>query len=167
METDENLEKATTEFEKNDLFDDCAAKTKEELLREQKEEEQRKRKERIEEEERKRKERLEETQRERKMKIEEAQRERQRLVDETRLDRKFMVDAMPSTESTDDLRCKEKRRKKREDSESRLHIVCEDNQDSQDTPERSEKVSGMYKESLFILNAVCKIKVDIFYLYTN
>ncbi|XP_062861807.1 M-phase phosphoprotein 8 [Trichomycterus rosablanca] len=157
METDENLEKATPESEKSDCFDESATKAKEEILREQKEEQQRKRKERLEEEERKRKERIEEAQRERKVKMEEAQRERQRLADETRLDRKSIVDAMASAEPTEDLRWKERRRKRREDSESRLLIACDDNQDSQDPLERSEKTSDRGPPSL---NLGVELKLD-------
>ncbi|XP_066497221.1 M-phase phosphoprotein 8 isoform X2 [Hoplias malabaricus] len=142
MEAEEKQEKATLELEKNDRSDEPPSKTKEEIQREQKEEEQRRRKERIEEEERKKKERIEEAQRERKARMEEAQRERQRLAEEARLDRldrRAVVETMASPESTEDSRWKERRRRRREDSESRLLVACDDNQDSQDPLERSDK----------------------------
>lgn len=147
METDERQEKTTQESEKSDWPNEPVAKMKDDLQREQKEEEQRKRKEKLEEEERKRKERLEESQRERKVRMEEAQRERQRLADEARverLDRRSLMEAM-SAESTEDSRWKERRRKRREDSDSRLILTCDDNQDSQDPLERSDKTPGLYQ----------------------
>lgn len=137
------------------------AKTKEDLQREQKEDEQRRRKERLEEEEKKRKERLEESQRERKVRMEEAQKERQRLAEEARLDRldrRPVMETMASAESTEDSRWKERRRKRREDGESRLLIACDDNQDSQDPLERSDKTPGLYRQGridIFILGALC------------
>ncbi|XP_060785608.1 M-phase phosphoprotein 8 isoform X2 [Neoarius graeffei] len=160
METDERQEKTTQESEKSDRSNEPVAKTKEDLQREQKEEEQRRRKERLEEEEKKRKERLEESQRERKLRMEEAQRERQRLAEEARLDRldrRSMMEAMASAESTEDLRWKERRRKRREDSESRLLITCDDNQDSQDPLERSDKTPDRGPPSL---NLGVELKLD-------
>lgn len=149
METDERQEKTTQESEKSDRSNEPAAKTKEDLQREQKEEEQRKRKERLEEEEKKRKEWLEESQRERKVRMEEAQKERQRLAEEARLDRldrRSLMETMASAESTEDSRWKERRRKRREDGDSRLLIPCDDNQDSQDPLERSDKTPGLYRQ---------------------
>lgn len=152
MEADERQEKSAQESEKSDRSNEPVAKMKEDVQREQKEEEQRRRKERLEEEEeKKRKEKLEESQRERKGKMEEAQKERQRLAEDVRLDwldRRPAVEAMASTESTEDLRCKERRRKRREDSESRLLVTCNDNQDSQDPLERSDKTPGVYQQLL-------------------
>ncbi|XP_046701078.1 M-phase phosphoprotein 8 isoform X1 [Silurus meridionalis] len=161
METDEKLEKVMQESEKSDWPNEPVTKTKEDLQREQKEEEQRRRKERLEEEERKRKERLEESQRERKVRGEEAQKERQRLAEEARLDRigdrRPVVEAMASTESNEDLRWKERRRKRREDSESRLLITCDDNQDSQDPLERADKTPDRGPPSL---NLGVELKLD-------
>ncbi|GAA6094652.1 M-phase phosphoprotein 8 isoform X5 [Tachysurus ichikawai] len=152
MEADERQEKSAQESEKSDRSNEPVAKMKEDVQREQKEEEQRRRKERLEEEEeKKRKEKLEESQRERKGKMEEAQKERQRLAEDVRLDwldRRPAVEAMASTESTEDLRCKERRRKRREDSESRLLVTCNDNQDSQDPLERSDKTPDRGPPSL-------------------
>lgn len=147
METDERQEKSTQVTEKSDRSNEPVAKMKDDVQREQKEEEQRRKKERLEEEEeKKRKEKLEESQRERKGRMEEAQKERQRLDGEARLnwlDRKSVMEAMASSESTEDSRWKERRRKRREDSESRLLISCDDNQDSQDPLERSDKTPGL------------------------
>ncbi|XP_017560129.2 M-phase phosphoprotein 8 isoform X3 [Pygocentrus nattereri] len=171
FEAEEKQEKTTPESERSDRSDEPPTKTKEEIQREQKEEEQRRRKERIEEEERKRKERIEEAQRERKARMEEAQRERQRLAEEAqrerqrlaeearldRLDRRSMVDAMVSPESTEDSRWKERRRRRREDSESRLLIACDDNQDSQDPLERSDKTPDRGPPSL---NLGVELKLD-------
>uniref|UniRef100_A0AAY4DTV2 Chromo domain-containing protein n=1 Tax=Denticeps clupeoides TaxID=299321 RepID=A0AAY4DTV2_9TELE len=98
----------------------------------------RERKERLEEEERKRKERIEEAQKERKERMEEAQRARQRLAEETRLDRERRAssEAMASPDSLEDAGRWKDRRRKRQDSESRLFISCEDNQDSLERPEK-------------------------------
>ncbi|XP_027020195.2 M-phase phosphoprotein 8 isoform X2 [Tachysurus fulvidraco] len=152
MEVDERPEKSAQESEKSDRSNEPVAKMKEDVQREQKEEEQRRRKERLEEEEeKKRKEKLEESQRERKGKMEEAQKERQRLAEDVRLDwldRRPAVEAMASTESTEDLRWKERRRKRREDSESRLLVTCDDTQDSQDPLERSDKTPDRGPPSL-------------------
>lgn len=151
METDE---KGTFETDKSDKSDEPLPKSKEELLREQREVEQRRRKEKMEEEERKRKERIEEEERKKKERIEEAQRERkarleeaQRLAEEARqerLERKSLAEPMASPDSTEDSRWKDKRRRKREDSESRLFTTCDDNQDSQEPTERSDKTPGLY-----------------------
>ncbi|XP_058248781.1 M-phase phosphoprotein 8 isoform X2 [Hemibagrus wyckioides] len=161
METDERQEKSTQETEKSDRSNEPVAKMKEDVQREQKEEEQRRRKERLEEEEeKKRKEKLEESQRERKGRMEEAQKERQRLDEEARLnwlDRKSVMEAMASSESTEDSRWKERRRKRREDSESRLLISCDDNQDSQDPLERSDKTPDRGPPSL---NLGVELKLD-------
>ncbi|XP_072542150.1 M-phase phosphoprotein 8 [Salminus brasiliensis] len=149
-----------TESEKSDRSDEPALKTKEEIQREQKEEEQRRRKERMEEEERKRKERVEEAQRERKARMEEAQRERQRLAEEARLDRvdrRSVVEVLASPESTEDSRWKDRRRRRREDSESRLLVACDDNQDSQDPLERSDKTPDRGPPSL---NLGVELKLD-------
>lgn len=149
METDDRQEKPTQESEKSDWSNEPVAKTKEDLQREQKEEEQRRRKERIEEEEKKKRERLEESQRERKVRMEDSQRERQRLAEEARLDRldrKSLMEAMAPAESTENSRWKERRRKRREDSDSRLLITCDDNQDSQDPLERSDRTPGLYHQ---------------------
>ncbi|TSV41621.1 M-phase phosphoprotein 8 [Bagarius yarrelli] len=151
METDEGQEKTSPESEKSDRSYEPVAKTKEDLQREQKEEEQRRRKERLEEEDKKRKEKIEEFQRERKERMEEAQKERQRLAEEARLDwldRRPAMETMASAESTEDSRWKERRRKRREDSESRLLITCDDNQDSQDPLERSDKTPDRGPPSL-------------------
>ncbi|KAI4892718.1 hypothetical protein NFI96_015301 [Prochilodus magdalenae] len=162
MEPEEKQDKATPESERSDRSDETPTKTKEEIQREQKEEEQRRRRERMEEEERKRKERLEEAQRERKTRIEEAQRERQRLAEEAqkerqriaeearldRLDRRSMMDVVASPESAEDSRWKDRRRRRREDSESRLLIACDDSQDSQDPLERSDKTPGELREAV-------------------
>lgn len=166
METEERQEKTTQESEKSDRSNEPVAKTKEDLQREQKEDEQRRRKERLEEEEKKRKERLEESQRERKVRMEEAQRERQRLAEEARidrLDRRSLMESMASSESAEDSRWKERRRKRREDSDSRLLITCDDNQDSQDPLERSDKTPGLYRQGcidIFII-AVYPISIAI------
>ncbi|XP_026768459.3 M-phase phosphoprotein 8 isoform X2 [Pangasianodon hypophthalmus] len=158
--TDERQEKTTQESEKSDKSNEPVAKTKDDLQREQKEEEQRRRKERLEEEEKKRKERLEESQRERKVRMEETQRERQRMAEEARLDRldrRSVMEAMASAETTEDLRWKERRRKRREDSESRLLITCDDNRDSQDPLERSDKTPDRGPPSL---NLGVELKLD-------
>lgn len=155
-----DAEEKTTESEKSDRSDEPPQKTKEEIQREQKEEEQRKRKERMEEEERKRKERVEEAQRERKARMEEAQRERQRLAEEARsdrVDRRSMAEVMATPESTEDTRWKDRRRRRREDSESRLLIACDDNQDSQDPLERSDKTPDRGPPSL---NLGVELKLD-------
>lgn len=156
METDE---KQDMQESKKSERDEPPTKTREELLREQKEEEQRKRKERMEEEDRKRKEKVEEAQRDRKARMEEAHRERQRLAEEARLDRldrRSSVDTI-SSESTDESRWKERRRRRREDSESRLLIACDDNQDSQDPLERSDKTPDRGPPSL---NLGVELKLD-------
>ncbi|XP_051999191.1 M-phase phosphoprotein 8 isoform X2 [Xyrauchen texanus] len=147
METDEK--QWASETEKSYKSDEPPPKSKEELLREQREEEQRKRKEKLEEEERKRKERIEEEERKKKERKEEAQRERkarmeeaQRLAEEARqerLERKNMTEPLASPDSTEESRWKDKRRRRREESESRLFIACDDNQDSQEHMERSDK----------------------------
>ncbi|MCI4378307.1 hypothetical protein PGIGA_G00214360 [Pangasianodon gigas] len=158
--TDERQEKTTQESEKSDRSNEPVAKTKDDLQREQKEEEQRRRKERLEEEEKKRKERLEESQRERKLRMEETQRERQRMAEEARLDRldrRSVMEAMASAETTEDLRWKERRRKRREDSESRLLVTCDDNRDSQDPLERSDKTPDRGPPSL---NLGVELKLD-------
>ncbi|XP_017326057.1 M-phase phosphoprotein 8 isoform X1 [Ictalurus punctatus] len=160
IETEERQEKSTQESEKSERSNEPVAKTKEDLQREQKEEEQRRRKERLEEEEKKRKERLEESQRERKVRMEEAQKERQRLAEEARLDRldrRPVMETMASAESTEDSRWKERRRKRREDGESRLLIACDDNQDSQDPLERSDKTPDRGPPSL---NLGVELKLD-------
>ncbi|KAK3543393.1 hypothetical protein QTP70_020416 [Hemibagrus guttatus] len=157
METNERQEKSTQESEKSDRSNEPVAKVKEDVQHEQKEEEQRRRRDRLEEEEeKKRKEKLEESQRERKGRMEEAQKERQRLAEEARLDRKSVMEAMASSESTEDSRWKERRRKRREDSESRL-ITCDDNQDSQDPLERSDKTPDRGPPSL---NLGVELKLD-------
>ncbi|KAF4087255.1 hypothetical protein AMELA_G00093430 [Ameiurus melas] len=160
IETEERQEKSTQDSEKSERSNELVAKTKEDLQREQKEEEQRRRKERLEEEEKKRKERLEESQRERKARMEEAQRERQRLAEEARLDRldrRPVMETMASAESTEDSRWKERRRKRREEGESRLLIACDDNQDSQDPLERSDKTPDRGPPSL---NLGVELKLD-------
>ncbi|XP_016302227.1 M-phase phosphoprotein 8-like isoform X1 [Sinocyclocheilus anshuiensis] len=165
MEIDEKQEKGTSE--KSDKSDELAPKSKEELQREQREEEQRKRKEKMEEEERKRKERIEEEERKKKERIEEAQRERkarmeeaQRLAEEARqerLERKSMTESIASPDSTEDSRWKDKRRKRRDDSESRVFTACNDNQDSQETMERSDKTPDRGPPSL---NLGVELKLD-------
>ncbi len=162
MEIDEKQEKGASEMEKSDKSDEPASKSKEELQREQREDEQRKRKEKLEEEERKRKERIEEEERKKKERIEEAQRERrarieeaQRLAEEARqerLDRKSMTESIASPDSTEDSRWKDKKRRRRDDSESRGFTACDDNQDPQETVERSDKTPGLYwqKEIQFL-----------------
>ncbi|XP_067299754.1 M-phase phosphoprotein 8 isoform X2 [Pseudorasbora parva] len=163
MEIDEKQEKGASETEKGDKSDEPAPKTKEELQREQREEEQRKRKEKMEEEERRRKERIEEEERKKKERIEEAQRERkarmeeaQRLAEEARqerLERKSMTESIASPDSTEDSRWKDKRRR----SESRVFTTCDDNQDSQETMERSDKTPD---RGLPSLNLGLELKLD-------
>uniref|UniRef100_A0A8C1GIV8 M-phase phosphoprotein 8 n=1 Tax=Cyprinus carpio TaxID=7962 RepID=A0A8C1GIV8_CYPCA len=167
MEIDEKQEKGVSEMEKSDKSDEPAPKSKEELQREQREEEQRKRKEKMEEEERKRKERIEEEERKKKERIEEAQRERkarmeeaQRLAEEARqerLERKSMAESIASPDSTEDSRWKDKRRRRRDDSESRVFTACDDNQDSQETMERSDKTPDRGPPSL---NLGVELKLD-------
>ncbi|XP_065105028.1 M-phase phosphoprotein 8 isoform X2 [Paramisgurnus dabryanus] len=164
METDE---KGAPESERIDKSDEPPPKSKEELLREQREEEQRRRKEKMEEEERRRKERIEEEERRKKEKIEEAQRERkarleeaQRLAEEARqerLERKTMAEPIASPDSTEDSRWKDKRRRRREDSESRVFTACDDNQDSQEPTERSDKTPDRAPPSL---NLGVELKLD-------
>ncbi|XP_048050153.1 M-phase phosphoprotein 8 isoform X1 [Megalobrama amblycephala] len=163
MELDEKQEKGTSEMEKSDKSDEPAPKSKEVLQREQREEEQRKRKEKMEEEERRRKERIEEEERKKKERIEEAQRERkarmeeaQRLAEEARqerLERKSMTESIASPDSTEDSRWKDKRRR----SESRVFTACDDNQDSQETMERSDKTPD---RGLPSLNLGVELKLD-------
>ncbi|CAM4604681.1 unnamed protein product [Leuciscus chuanchicus] len=163
MEVDEKQEKGASEMEKSDKSDEPAPKSKEELQREQREEEQRKRKEKMEEEERRRKERIEEEERKKKERIEEAQRERkarmeeaQRLAEEARqerLERKSMTESIASPDSTEDSRWKDKRRR----SESRAFTACDDNQDSQETMERSDKTPD---RGLPSLNLGLELKLD-------
>ncbi|XP_051566357.1 M-phase phosphoprotein 8-like isoform X2 [Myxocyprinus asiaticus] len=165
METDEK--QGTSETDKSERSDGPPPKSKEELLREQREEEQRKRKEKLEEEERKRKERIEEEERKKKERIEEAQRERkarmeeaQRLAEEARqerLERKTMTEPMASPDSTEESRWKDKRRRRREDSESRVFTACDDNQDSQEPMERSDKTPDRGPPSL---NLGVELKLD-------
>ncbi|XP_059417744.1 M-phase phosphoprotein 8-like isoform X1 [Carassius carassius] len=167
MEIDEKQEKGASEMEKSDKSDEPAPKSKEELQREQREEEQRKRKEKMEEDERKRKERIEEEERKKKERIEEAQRERkarleeaQRLAEEARqerLERKSMAESVASPDSTEDSRWKDKRRRRRDDSESRVFTACDDNQDSQETMERSDKTPDRGPPSL---NLGVELKLD-------
>uniref|UniRef100_A0A8C2GZW8 M-phase phosphoprotein 8 n=1 Tax=Cyprinus carpio TaxID=7962 RepID=A0A8C2GZW8_CYPCA len=167
MEIDEKQEKGVSEMEKSDKSDEPAPKSKEELQREQREEEQRKRKEKLEEEERKRKERIEEEERKKKERIEEAQRERkarmeeaQRLAEEARqerLERKSMTESIASPDSTEDSRWKDKKRRKRDDSESRVFTACDDNQESQETMERSDKTPDRGPPSL---NLGVELKLD-------
>uniref|UniRef100_A0A9J7YHA0 M-phase phosphoprotein 8 n=1 Tax=Cyprinus carpio carpio TaxID=630221 RepID=A0A9J7YHA0_CYPCA len=167
MEIDEKQEKGASEMEKSDKSDEPAPKSKEELQREQREEEQRKRKEKLEEEERKRKERIEEEERKKKERIEEAQRERkarmeeaQRLAEEARqerLERKSMTESIASPDSTEDSRWKDKKRRKRDDSESRVFTACDDNQESQETMERSDKTPDRGPPSL---NLGVELKLD-------
>uniref|UniRef100_A0A673HSJ7 M-phase phosphoprotein 8-like n=1 Tax=Sinocyclocheilus rhinocerous TaxID=307959 RepID=A0A673HSJ7_9TELE len=167
MEIDEKQEKGASEMEKSDKSDEPAPKSKEELQREQREEEQRKRKEKLEEEERKRKERIEEEERKKKERIEEAQRERkarmeeaQRLAEEARqerLERKSMTESIASPDSTEDSRWKDKKRRRRADSESRVFAACDDNQDSQETMERSDKTPDRGPPSL---NLGVELKLD-------
>lgn len=166
MEVDEKQEKGSSELEKSEKSDEPNFKSKEELQREQREEEQRKRKEKMEEEERKRKERIEEEERKKKERIEEAQRERkarleeaQRFAEEARqeLERKSMAESIVSPDSTEDSRWKDKRRKRRDDSESRVFTTCDDNQDSQETVERSDKTPDRGPPSL---NLGVELKLD-------
>ncbi|XP_043105048.1 M-phase phosphoprotein 8 isoform X2 [Puntigrus tetrazona] len=167
METDEKQEKGVYEMEKSDKSDELVPKSKEELQREQREEEQRKRKEKLEEEERKRKERIEEEEKKKKERIEEAQRERkarmeeaQRLAEEARqerLERKSTTESIASPDSTEDSRWKDKKRRRREDSESRVFTACDDNQDSHETMERSDKTPDRGPPSL---NLGVELKLD-------
>ncbi|XP_073701697.1 M-phase phosphoprotein 8 [Garra rufa] len=149
------------EMEKSDKSDEPALKSKEELLREQREEEQRKRKEKLEEDERRRKERIEEEERKKKERIEEAQRERkarqeeaQRYAEEAR---KSMAESIASPDSTEDSRWKDKKRRRKDDSESRVFTACDDNQDSQETMERSDKTPDRGPPSL---NLGVELKLD-------
>ncbi|KAL1267996.1 hypothetical protein QQF64_033359, partial [Cirrhinus molitorella] len=149
------------EKQEMDKSDEPPPKSKEELLREQREEEQRKRKEKLEEEERRRKERIEEEERKKKERIEEAQRERkarqeeaQRLAEEAR---KSMAESIASPDSTEDSRWKDKKRRRRDDSESRVFTACDDNQDSQETMERSDKTPDRGPPSL---NLGVELKLD-------
>ncbi|TRY89769.1 hypothetical protein DNTS_000012 [Danionella cerebrum] len=162
METDVKA----SENDKNFKSDEQASKSKEELQREQREEDQRKRKEKMEEEERKRKERIEEEERKKKERIEEAHRERkarqeeaQRLAEEARqeLERKSMTEAVVSPDSTEDPRWKDKRRRRKDESESRVVTTFEDNQESQETVERSDKTHDKGPPSL---NLGVELKLD-------
>ncbi|XP_030642767.1 M-phase phosphoprotein 8 isoform X2 [Chanos chanos] len=157
MEIDEKPEKVICKSEKSDRPDDLASKSKEDAQRERKEEEERKRKERLEEEEKKRKLRIEETQRERKERTEEAPKDRQRLTEEVRLDKRATGESMASPDSTEDMGKWKERRRKREDSESRLYIACDDNQDSQDPIERSDKTPDRGQPTL---NVGVELKLD-------
>ncbi|TRY89771.1 hypothetical protein DNTS_000012 [Danionella cerebrum] len=82
-----------------------------------------------------------------------------RLAEEARqeLERKSMTEAVVSPDSTEDPRWKDKRRRRKDESESRVVTTFEDNQESQETVERSDKTHDKGPPSL---NLGVELKLD-------
>ncbi len=62
-----------------------------------------------------------------------------------------MTESIASPDSTEDSRWKDKKRRRRDDSESRGFTACDDNQDPQETVERSDKTPGLYWQKFQLL----------------